>query len=328
MRAVVCREFKGIEGLTVEDLPAPALRPGTVRVRVAAAGVNFADTLIVQGRYQVKPAFPFSPGIEAAGTVIETAPDVTTPQVGTRVIAQVSYGAFAEELVVPAGRAVAMPAGMEFAVGAGFPVVYGTSYGGLLWRGQLKAGETLLVLGAAGGVGLTAVEIGKAAGATVIAAARGAEKLAIARAHGADHVIDYAKEDLRTRVKELTQGKGADVVYDPVGGDLFDQAFRAINWEGRMVIIGFAGGRIQQIPANHIMVKSIACVGFYWGQYVDRAPERTGAALAHLFDWWSQGKLKPFISNRLPLVQAREALGLLVSRQATGKVVLTLDEAG
>lgn len=322
MRAVVCREWGGPEKLGVEDVPSPALRDGAVRIKVHAAGVNFADLLLIAGQYQEKPAFPFTPGAEAAGVVIEVGAGVTGLKNGDRVMALTGLGAFADEAVVDAQRVLPIPPAMEFASAAAFPVAYGTSHGALDWRAHLQPGEWLLVTGAAGGVGLTAVEIGKAMGASVIACAGSAEKLAIAQQHGADHVIDYSKEDIRERVKAITRGRGADVIYDPVGGDTFDASLRSIAWGGRIIIIGFAAGRVSQIPANIVLVKNIDVIGFYWGSYQAHKPELLRGSFAQLFRWFQEGRLRPHVSHRLPLEQAAEALSLLQQRRSTGKVVL------
>lgn len=323
MRAVLCKEWGGPEKLSVENVPSPAIRDGAVRIAVQAAGINFADLLLVSGQYQEKPAFPFTPGIEAAGTVIEVGVGVTNLKAGDRVMALTGTGAYAEEAVVDSARVLKIPDSMDFVTAAGFPVTYGTSYGALDWRAHLKAGEWLLVLGAAGGVGLTAVEIGKVMGARVIACAGGAEKLEIARQHGADYLIDYSREDIRERVKAFTGGRGADVVYDPVGGDAFDASLRSIAWGGRLVIIGFASGRIPQAPANILLVKNIDVIGFYWGSYQARKPELLRDSYAKLLGWFEQGKLKPYISAQLDLGDVAPAMALLRQRKSTGKVVLT-----
>lgn len=322
MRAVRCHRFGPPEALRVEDIAAPALAAGQVRIAVAAAGVNFADVLMVAGKYQEKAPFPFVPGFEVAGTVREVAPDVEGIEVGQRAIGLCDHGGYAEEAICAAHEVFAIPEGMDFATAAGFPIAYGTSEIALHRRAHLRSGETLLVLGAAGGVGLTAVEIGKAMGARVIAAARGADKLALARAHGADEVIDYATEDLRARIKELTDGAGADVALDPVGGDAFDAALRAMAWEGRILVVGFAAGRIPEIPANLLLVKNIAATGVFWGAYRKRNPGALHASFAQLLDWWRAGKLRPHVSHRLKLAQAADAMQLLIDRKATGKVVL------
>jgi NADPH2:quinone reductase len=324
MRAVLCKEFGGPDKLVVEDVPAPGLREGAVRLQIHAAGINFADLLLVSGLYQEKPPLPFIPGAEAGGVVTEVGAGVSNVKAGDRVMALTGTGAFAEEAVVDAGRIFPIPAKMDFASAAGFPVTYGTSHGAFDWRARLKPREWLLVLGAAGGVGLTAVEIGKAMGAQVIACAGGAEKLAVAKSHGADHLIDYSREDIRARVKEITGGHGADVVYDPVGGDAFDASLRSIAWGGRIIVIGFASGRIPQIPANIVLVKNIDIIGFYWGSHQTRKPELLRQSFAQLFRWFEEGKLKPHVSERMDLKDASQALELLRQRKSTGKVVLTM----
>jgi NADPH2:quinone reductase len=323
MRAVLCKEWGGPEKLTVDEVSSPPMRAGAVRIAVHAAGINFADLLLIAGQYQEKPAFPFTPGAEAAGTVTEVGAGVSHVKSGDRVIVLAGLGAYAEEIVVDGTRVMPMPPSMDFASAAGFPIAYGTSHGALDWRARLQPGEWLLVYGAAGGVGLTAVEIGKAMGARVIACAAGEEKLAVAREHGADFLIDYSREDIRERVKEITGGRGANVVYDPVGGDAFDAALRSIAWEGRIIIIGFAGGRIPQIPANIALVKNISIIGFYWGSYQSRKPELLQQSFAQLFRWFEAGKLKPHVSQRFDLTDVAAALDLMRQRKSTGKVVLT-----
>jgi NADPH2:quinone reductase len=327
MRAVLCRAFGPPESLVVAEQPAPALGAGQVRIKVAAAGLNFADTLIVQGRYQVKPPLPFTPGFEAAGTILEAAPDVSGLARGERVIAVPDQGCFAEEVVCPAAVVVKLPDAMDFATGAAFPVAYGTAHAALDFRARLQPGETLLVLGAAGGVGLAAVEIGKAMGATVIAAARGKAKLELARAHGADHVVDYEEENLRVAVRNRI-GRGVDVVFDPVGGELFDVALRLLEWEGRLVVIGFAAGAIPQAPANILLIKNVAVLGLYWGQYWKKQPARVRASFAQLFAWWRDGRLKPEVSGRYKLKEVAAALAELIHRRATGKLVLEMAREG
>jgi NADPH2:quinone reductase len=324
MRAVLCKEFGGPDKLVVEDVAAPRLREGAVRLQIHAAGINFADLLLVSGQYQEKPPLPFIPGAEAGGVITEVGAGVSNVKVGDRVMALTGTGAFAEEAVVDAGRIFPIPAKMDFASAAGFPVTYGTSHGAFDWRAHLKPGEWLLVLGAAGGVRLTAVEIGKAMGAQVIACAGGPEKLAIAKGHGADHLIDYSREDIRARVKEITGGNGADVVYDPVGGDAFDASLRSIAWGGRIIVIGFASGRVPQIPANIVLVKNIDIIGFYWGSHQARRPELIRQSFNQLFRWFEEGKLKPHVSEKVDLKDAGKALDLLRQRKSTGKVVLTM----
>ncbi len=323
MRAVICRDFAGIDALAIEDIEPPAPAPGRVRIAVKAAGVNFADTLIVAGQYQLKPPLPFSPGLEIAGTVIDAGDGVTRCRPGDRVMAALDFGGFAEIASAAETDVFVLPEGMDEITAAGFPVAYGTSEIALGLRAGLQPGEVLVVHGAAGGVGLTAVEIGKAIGAEVIATAGGADKLAIAAAHGADHGIDYRTEDIRERVKALTGGRGADVVYDAVGGDAFDASLRSIAWNGRLLIIGFAGGRIPQIPANILLVKNISAIGLNWGSYRRHDPARLADSFARLFAWYRDGRLKPRVSATFDLAEAPQALAALRARSATGKLVLT-----
>ncbi len=266
MRAVLCKSYGPPESLVVEDVPSRPLGEGEARVRVEACGVNFPDTLIIEGKYQFKPPMPFSPGGEIAGVVTEVAPGVDGVAVDDTVIGMIGWGGFAEEAVVSADRLMQRPAAMDVVTAAGFGMTYGTSMHALKQRAQLRAGETLVVLGAGGGVGLAAVEIGKIMGARVIAAASTAEKLETARAHGADETINYAEESLKDRIKELTDGRGADVIYDPVGGDFTEQALRATNWNGRLLIIGFASGPIPKLPANLPLLKGCSIVGVFWGR--------------------------------------------------------------
>ena len=324
MKAILCRGWGGPEALSFEEVAPAPLGPRQVRIRVRACGLNFADTLVIAGKYQVKPPFPFSPGIEVAGDIVESGSEVRTLRPGQRICAFLrACGGYAEEIVADAEATIPIPDRMDYVTAASFPVAYGTSHLALTHRGHLKPGETLLVLGAAGGVGLTAVEIGKVLGARVIAAAGSADKLAVAREHGADELIDYAKESIRDRVRELTGGKGADVVYDPVGGDAFDQALRAVNWEARMLVIGFAAGRIQSVPANLVLVKNISVVGVVWGAQGERDPALVSRYLAELLRWWEQGKLKPVVSKTFPLAEAGAAMQALLSRRYPGRIVLT-----
>lgn len=323
MRAVLCKAHGEPESLVVETVAPPPLREGAARVAIHAAGINFGDILMVAGTYQEKPPLPFTPGFEIAGEVLEVAPGVTTVKPGDRVMGTVPNGGYADEAVASAEDLTTIPDSMDYAIAAGFPVAYGTSHGALDWRARLRPGETLLVHGAAGGVGLTAVEIGKAMGATVIAAAGGTEKLAIAKRHGADHLIDYSREDIRERVKALTGGRGVDVAYDPVGGDAFDASLRSIAWEGRIIVIGFAGGRVPQIPANLVLVKNCDIIGFYWGSYRKHKPAVVRSSYQHLFRWFAEGKLKPHVSERFDLADVAQAMRALRMRRSTGKVVLT-----
>lgn len=321
MRAVICPAFG--DTLTVIELAPPALPPGGVRIAVHAAAANFADSLMVAGKYQEKLTPPFTPGMEAAGVVLETAPGVDTCAPGDRVMAMLNGGGFADEAVTPAENVMVIPDSMDFVTAAGFPVAWGTSHFGLRNRCRLQPGEVLLVHGAAGGVGLTAVEVGRRLGATVIATAGSADKLAVAQAHGAAHGIDYRGEDVRERVKELTGGRGADVVYDPVGGAVFDASLRCVAANGRILVVGFASGAVPQIPANILLVKNITVIGYYWGAYRQLAPAALRASLAELLQWYDAGRITPHVSHTLDLARAAEAIGLLKSRESTGKVVLT-----
>lgn len=325
MRAIRCGAWGGPENLELADIPAPELGPGQVRIKVHAAGANFADLVLLRGEYQEKPDLPFTPGLEAAGEIVELGADVGGHKVGDRVMAVLSTGGFAEQAVSDAGDIYPMPEGMDFVTAAGFPVAYGTSHVALTHRGRLQPGEYLLVFGASGGVGLTAVECGKAMGATVIACASSPDKLAIAEQHGADHLIDYSAEDVRVKVREFTGGHGADVIYDPVGGDLARAALRAVAWEGRILIVGFASGEIPQYPANYLLVKNASAVGVYWGGERKRNPGLIRDSFATLAAWYRAGKLAPHVSQTLPLAEARQALEALAARRATGKIVLTMD---
>lgn len=321
MRAARIHELGG--PLILEDVPVPEPGPGQLLVRVRACGVNFADTLIVKGEYQEKVAPPFAPGMEIAGEVVALGPGAAGPAPGTAVAGLTGHGGFAEFALLPAAGALPVPPGMSMTDAAAFAIAYGTSHLALSHRAGLRAGETLLVLGAAGGVGLTAVEIGKLMGARVIAVARGAEKLAVAAARGADHLLDSDGTDLREAVKALG---GADVVYDPVGGEPFLAALRAARPEARLLIIGFASGSIPQIPANLLLVKNLTAIGFYWGAYQNLRPDLLRGSLATLLGWYGEGRLRPHVSHVVPLSEAGRALDLLRGRAATGKVVIVPEE--
>lgn len=304
------------------DIPRPEPGPGEIRVRIKACALNFGDLLMIKGTYQATPPVPFTLGMEVSGVVDALGPDTDGPAVGSDVLVFGGSGGLAEFGVYPAESAVQMPKGMNFEDAAAFPVAYGTSHVALDHRAKLQAGENLLVLGAAGGVGLTAVELGKLMGANVIACARGADKLKVAKAAGADHVIDATDADIRAEVKALG---GADVVYDPVGGDQFKAAFRACNPEARLLPLGFASGEVPQIPANHLLVKNLTVIGLYWGGYLSFKPEVLTGSMRTLFGWYGEGKLKPHVSHVLPLERAAEAYELLRNRKSTGKVVVTVD---
>lgn len=327
MKAVLCHAFGAPETLRLDDVESPTLHPGEVRIAVQACGVNYPDLLMVQGLYQARPPFPFAPGLEIAGDVLEVAPDVQEITPGQRVIAIVNHGGFAEEVCAPAAMVLPMPDTMSYEDGAVFPVVYGTSHLALTHRAHLQPGETLLVLGAAGGVGLTAVELGKLLGAQVIAAASSPQKLALAQQYGADHLINYSEEDLRDRMKVLTGAVFADVIYDPVGGDLFDAAVRCLAWEGRYLVIGFASGRIPELPVNRVLLKNSSLVGVYWGAYAQHGPQVLRASMEQLLTWYAAGRIKPHIGGRYRLSEAPAALRALQERTALGKLVLLRDEA-
>lgn len=325
MKAVLCHAFGERDSLRVEEIGPRPLERGQVRIGVRAAGVNFPDLLMVEGKYQVKPSLPFIPGMEAAGEIIECASDVTDLHPGQRILALTRRGgAFASELIVPAPLVVPIPEIMDFTTAAGFPVAYGTAHLALIYRGHLRSGETLLVTGAGGGVGLAAVEVGKRLGARVIAAAGGTDKLRIASEHGADELIDYRAGSLRDRIKELTGGAGADVVFEPVGGDIFDQCMRVMNWEGRLLVIGFASGRIPTAPTNLVLVKNYSLVGVVFGAHIEKFPDSVRPRIQELLRWYADGSLKPHISRTFPVDQVAVALKALAERQVTGKIVLTI----
>jgi NADPH2:quinone reductase len=323
MRAVLCEEFGPPERLVLTELPSPQCGAGQVRIAVHACGVNFPDTLIIQNKYQFKPPLPFAPGGEVAGEVVEVGPNVTNVRKGDRVIAMVGWGGYADELVAEAPTVMPIPPGMDFVTASGFTMVYGTSHYALKQRARLVPGETLLVLGAAGGVGLAAVELGKLMGARVIAAASSDEKLALCKRYGADELLNYSKESIKDRTKELTGGAGADVIYDAVGADAFDQAIRCINWKGRLLVVGFAGGRIPELPINLVLLKGCELVGVFWGAFTAREPDVNRENLAELGRWYAEGKIKPYVSQTFPLERAADALNAILERRATGKVVLT-----
>ncbi len=324
MKAVVCKEYGPPQSLAIEELPDPKPGSGEVLVRVIAAGVNFPDTLIIQGKYQFQPPMPFAPGGEVAGVVEELGPGAAGVKVGDKVIAFAGWGGFAEKLVVNAAQLMPIPEGMAFHEAAAFLMTYGTSHYALKDRARLKSGETLLVLGAAGGVGIAAVEIGKLMGAKVIAAASSNDKLEFCKAHGADELINYATDDLTKKMKEATGGNGADVIYDPVGGDYAEPAIRSLAWEGRYLVVGFAAGEIPKIPLNLYLLKGASAMGVFWGSFVARDPLRNRANLDELAAWFHQGKLKPTVTNRYPLEKAADALQDLLDRKIMGKAVIDI----
>jgi len=322
MRAVLCTEYGTQDKLSIAEVQDVAAGPGQVTIDVKAASLNFPDLLVIQGLYQHRPTPPFVPGAEAAGVVSEVGEGVTSVAPGQRVMAVGVEGAFAERWVVDASSVVPMPDDMPFETAAALTLAYGTSYHALKQRAALKAGETLLVLGAAGGVGSAAVEIGKTMGAVVIAAASTEDKLAFCRELGADETINYSTQSLKDRTKELTSGRGADVIYDPVGGDLSEQAFRAIAWKGRHLVVGFTTGDIPKIPWNLPLLKGASIVGVYWGSFTKHEPAENIANGAELFELLASGSLKPRVSDVFALDEYRQAFDVMASRGARGKVVL------
>ncbi len=327
MKAIVCREFAPVDQLVYIDLPPKPLQPGDLRIAVKAAGVNFPDSLKAEGLHQIKPELPWIPGSESAGVITEVAPDVTRFKVGDRVmgVSRADGGGFSQEIVLSQDRVFALAPQMGFEAAAALPVVYGTTLYALKQRGQLKPGETVLVLGAAGGVGLATVHLAKAMGARVIAAASTPEKRELTRQHGADEVVDYTQPDWRLKVKEMTGGKGADVVYDPVGGDAFDEAVRAIGWGGRYLVIGFTAGRIPTLKINMPLVKGYDVIGVRYDVWRDGWWPDARLNLEQVLRWCAEGKFQPLVSASYPLADAVKALKAITGRQTSGKVVLVHD---
>jgi NADPH2:quinone reductase len=324
MKAIVCRAHGLPDTLLFEDLPSPVAGPDEVVISVKAASLNFPDYLIIQNKYQFKPPLPFSPGSELAGVVKAVGPGVTHVRPGDRVMAVTTYGAFAQETRTEARRVVHIPEGMDFVTASAFLLTYCTSDHALVDRGALGSGETLLVLGAAGGVGLAAIEIGKILGARVIACASSDEKLEVCRAHGADAGINYERDDLRERIKELTGGRGPDVVYDAVGGRFTEPALRSLAWRGRLLVVGFAAGEIPKIPLNLTLLKGCSIVGVFFGDFARREVRQFVARVEQLGKWYAEGRLTPHVSATMPLERAAEALNLLAARRVMGKLVLTV----
>jgi NADPH2:quinone reductase len=322
MKALLCRQWGPPESLVVGEVADPVPGDTQVVIDVRAAGVNFPDTLIIEGKYQFKPTMPFSPGGECAGVIRAVGSAVKRFKPGDRVIAFSGHGAFAEQVVVDAAALVPVPPGVDFPIAAAFVMTYGTSYHALADRAALKSGETLLVLGASGGVGLAAIEIGKQLGARVIAAASSAAKLDVCRELGADELIDYAATDLREGVKALTEGRGVDVIYDPVGGAYTEAALRSCAWRGRHLVIGFANGEIPRIPLNLALLKGCSIVGVFWGDFVRREPQANARDLATLFGWLAEGKLRPHVAATYPLARGGEAIRALMERRVSGKLVI------
>ncbi|CAG9196580.1 NADPH:quinone reductase-like Zn-dependent oxidoreductase [Paraburkholderia tropica] len=321
MRAIRCNQYGPPDTLSIEELPDLVPGAGQVVIDVKAAAVNFPDVLIIENKYQVKPPLPFTPGAEVAG-VVRAAGEGVKLAPGTRVVAYVGNGGFAQQAIAEAAACVPLPEGADFATAAAFTLAYGTSHHAVVDRAALRAGETMLVLGAAGGVGLAAVEIGKALGARVIAAASSDEKLDVCRRFGADATINYTTEDLRERIKALTDGKGPDVIYDPVGGEYAEPAFRSIGWRGRYLVVGFANGEIPKLPLNLALLKGASLVGVFWGDFARREPQNNAAAFAEMVGWIGAGKLKPYVSKRYTLEETAQALKDMASRKVTGKIVI------
>jgi len=324
MRAVVCRELGPPERMRLETFPAKPVGAGEVRVAIRAAGINFPDILMVAGQYQLKPELPFTPGVEAAGDVVEVGGDVKDVSIGDRVIVRMRHGAYTDEAVVAPSQLMRLPSNFDYAEGATFLAAYGTAYHGLVDRGRLGQGEVLLVHGAGGGVGLAAVETGKLLGATVIAAASSEDKLAVAKAKGADHLLLYSREPFRDAVKRITGGRGADVVFDPVGGQIFEDSVRCIAWGARLLVIGFTGG-IGLARTNLLLIKGASVLGVRAGEAVRRNPALGEARLRQLVEWAEQGKIRPNVSHRLPLEEFARAMRLLIERKAIGRVALVMD---
>ncbi|AUF94323.1 NADPH2:quinone reductase [Pseudomonas sp. BIGb0278] len=322
MKAVLCKTLGPARDLVLADVASPQPKINEVLLDVHAAGVNFPDTLIIEGKYQFQPPLPFSPGGEAAGVVAAVGAKAGAFEVGQRVMALTGWGAFAEQVAVPYYNVLPIPDSMDFTTAAALGMTYGTSLHALRQRANLQPGETLLVLGASGGVGLAAVEIGKAMGAKVIAAASSADKLAVAKAAGADELIDYSTSSLKDEIKRLTGGQGVDVIYDPVGGELFDQAVRGLAWNGRLLVVGFASGVIPQLPVNLALLKGAAVVGVFWGAFAQRQPQDNAANFRQLFAWHAEGKIKPLVSKTYPLAEAGSAIEQLAQRKAVGKLVV------
>ncbi len=322
MHAWLCSNPTGVDALEWKELPTPEPGPGQVRVRIHAASLNFPDLLIVQNKYQIKPPLPFVPGAEYAGVVEAVGAGVTQLQAGQRVACLSGTGGFATHTLAQAALCLPLPQSFPFEEAAAFIMTYATSHHALLDRGQLRAGETVLVLGAAGGVGTAAIQIAKAAGARVIAAASSAAKCALCERLGADATIDYGTQDLRERLKALTEGKGPDVIYDPVGGDLAEPALRSIAWRGRYLVVGFAAGPIPALPLNLPLLKGASIVGVFWGEYARRDPQANAAMLRELLAWHGQGRIKPVIDATLPMAELKNAYARMTARAVQGKLVL------
>jgi NADPH2:quinone reductase len=324
MKAILCKSYGTPDDLVLEQIGEPALGDRQVRIRVAACGVNFPDVLMIAGKYQMRPPMPFTPGAEISGEVVEVGASVSHIKIGQRVLALCGYGGMAEQACVDEHAVIPIPDTMQYETAAAFLMTYGTSYHALKQRADIQPGESLLVLGAAGGVGLAAVELGNKMGAEVIAAASSAKKLGLAEQYGARHCINYSDSSLKEAVKEITEGRGVDVIYDPVGGALFDDCLRSIAWKGRILVIGFAGGEIQSMPANLVLLKGSSIVGVFWGKFTEREPEVNRRNTMELLEMHGAGQLTPHISDEFALEDAAGALKTLKERRALGKIIVKI----
>ena len=322
MKAIVCNEWCKPEDLKVSEIKNPTLDDNSVRVEIYASGVNFPDVLIVQGKYQYKPPFPFSPGSEVAGIISEIGKNVKSLKVGDRIMAVTGHGAFAEEICVPEDKITLVPESMDFITAASMSLTYGTSSYALFQRANIKENDVVLIHGATGGVGITAIEISKAVGAKVIATASTDEKLKIAKEYGADYCINYSQNEFKDKVKEYTDGKGANIIYDPVGGDVFNQSLRCIAWNGIILVIGFASGTIASAPTNLPLLKNCSIVGVFWGAWRERDPNGHNVNMEKILKWWKENKVKPKVSKVFNLEDTKYALQALINREVIGKAVI------
>ena len=322
MKRMIVNKYGGPENLMLETMEAPIILPSSVRIKVSNIGVNFADTLVIRGRYQERPRPPFSPGLELSGTIIEVGSEVTNHNIKDRVIGIAKYGTYCDEIVMPAENVYKIPNEMDFESAAAFPVAYGTAYGAIEWKGKLEKNQNCLILGAAGGVGIAAVEIAKSYGANIVAAAGSDEKCEICSNHGAQNTINYNKEILRHEIKKLFP-EGLNLIIDMIGGEIAEDAIKNLGWEGKYVSVGFAGGKIPKIPANRLLLNSASAIGLYWGQYAFINPELIGKSFDNLMKLFIQKKLQPRIGNKFKLEKASDALNYLLSRANTGKILLT-----
>ena len=324
MKAIICNEWCKPEDLIIKEIAEPTLEANSVRIETIAAGVNFPDVLIIQGKYQYKPKFPFSPGSEVAGNIIEVGCNVSDLKVGDRVMSVTGHGAFAEQICVESNKVTKIPDEMDFETAAGISLTYGTSSYALFQRAQIKENDFVLIHGATGGVGISALEISKAMGAKVIATAGTEEKLKIAKDYGADHCINYSEGEFKEKVKEITNNKGADIIYDPVGGEVFEQSLRCIAWDGRLLIIGFASGKIANAPTNLPLLKNCSIVGVFWGAWRERDENGHNQNMEIILKWWKEKKVNPLISKVFKMEDTKDALYALMNREVTGKAIIKI----